>query len=298
MPIVIKQARTSKQLVEILQHRHRCHHQSEGKLVDHMDILPSTLNIVAYLGNRVTGSARAVLYDKHNPSSNEPYNFSESCDKLDGLVGYIDMVCLSISEHLFPNIYSYLVKMCIYQMTQKGIKHIFYAAPEEMSKEVVSLGFTPLNDTRNGIIPCVLKVEDFILQFEQVFADKEILSFRETFYYTIFEAGEIMVVEGERGNTAYVSENGEVEVVIKSDVGLVSISRIPTGQLIGEIAMITNEPRTASLICKDTTACVSFDRGEFLQILYAEPHRSIQIFKIFSRRLSASNKKIAELRKG
>jgi CRP/FNR family cyclic AMP-dependent transcriptional regulator len=298
MPIVIKQARTSKQLVEILQHRHRCHHQSEGKLVDHMDILPSTLNIVAYIGSRVTGSARAVQFDKTGESSHIPYNFSESCDKLNGLIGYIDMVCLSTSEYLFSNIYSYLLKMCIYQLAQKGYKHVIYAAPEEMTKEVLALGFTALNETKNGITPCILRIEDFILKFEQVFADKEILSFRETFYYTIFEAGEIMVVEGERGNTAYVSEKGEVEVIIKSESGLVSISQIPTGQLIGEIAMITNEPRTASLICKDTTACVSFDRGEFLQILYSEPHRSIQIFKIFSRRLSASNRIIAELRKG
>jgi CRP-like cAMP-binding protein len=297
MPIVIKQARTSQQLVDILEHRHRCHFQLDGKLVDHMDVLPSTMNTVAYLDNRVAGSARSVLYEKTNSSCNEPYSFSDSSQKLSGLIGYIDMVCLSISEHLFPTIFLYLLKMCIYQLAQNGFKHIFFLAPETMSAQVKTLGFSAVSAPDKGFIPNVLHTADFIKTFEAGFADREILRFQEIFYYTVFEPGEIMVVEGERGNNAYVSENGEVEVIVKTKEGLVSISHIPTGQLIGEIAMITNEPRTASLICKETTACVSFDRGDFLRILYAEPHRSIDIFKILSRRILSSNKQIAELRK-
>lgn len=78
---------------------------------------------------------------------------------------------------------------------------------------------------------------------------------------------------------------------------MVSISRIPPGVLIGEVAMITNEPRTASLICAEITPCVAFDRGEFFNIMYSEPHRSVEVFKILSRRLSASNRRIAEIKK-
>lgn len=298
MPIVIKQARTSQQLVDILEHRHRCHFQTEGKLVDHMDVLPSTMNTVAYMDNHVVGSARAIFYEKDNKVCNEPFDFSGAALKLSGMVGCIDMVCLSISEHSFSEVYLYLLKMCVYQLAQKGFKHVFFAAPEEMAAQMSLLGFSSIGATENGIAPCILHTSDFMKTFEQGFADREILRFQEIFYYTVFEAGEIMVVEGERGNTAYVSEKGEVEVIVKTKEGLISISQIPTGQLIGEIAMITNEPRTASLICKETTACVSFDRGDFLKILYAEPHRSIDIFRILSRRILTSNKKIAELRKG
>jgi CRP-like cAMP-binding protein len=75
---------------------------------------------------------------------------------------------------------------------------------------------------------------------------------------------------------------------------LKSIRTLSAGQLIGEVAMLTNDTRTASIVTKTKCPCVSFERAEFMKLLYAEPHRSMDIFKIFGKRLSESNKRLAE----
>jgi CRP-like cAMP-binding protein len=121
------------------------------------------------------------------------------------------------------------------------------------------------------------------------------MRFQEVFYCSVFEAGEVIVAQGEKGSTAYLIEDGEVEVLIKGKDQLIPISTIGRGQLIGEIAMVTNEPRTASVISKTVTSCIAFDRSEFMRLLYSQPHRSLDIFKIFSKRLSESNRRLAEV---
>ena len=297
MPIVIKQARTSQQLVDILEHRHHCVYATNGRIVDHLDVLPTTTNIVAYLDGAIVGSCRVTLFERGKPKLWKDFDFSEASSKLEGLLGFIDMTSISVSANLFATLFQYLYKMGTFQLLQKGYQHVFgFCDPEDFST-LEALGFRSLVSEPSDFVPVALDIKEFSQRFESVFADREILRFQEVFYFSIFQPGEVMVVEGERGNTAYVAERGEVEVVIRSEQGLLSISQIPTGQLIGEVAMITNEPRTASLISKGTTACVSFDRSDFLRIMYAEPHRSIEIFRILSRRLSASNKRIAELGK-
>jgi hypothetical protein len=299
MPIIIKQAKTSKQLIDILEHRHKSRFGTPGRSVDALDILPTTINILAYQQSRIVGSARVVHFDKNDPVQNSHYDFSESSLKLNGSIGLIDIVSISISKSSLNILFEYLIRMSIFRLSLKGYKYIFYAAPREMKQILIGLQFSPLTEgsDESPQVPMILKVEDFVKSFEFSFADKEILRFKEVFYFSIFEAGEVLVIEGERGNTAYVAERGSVDVVVQNGENLVSISQIPPGILIGEVAMITNEPRTASLICAETTPCVAFDRGEFFNIMYSEPHRSVEVFKILSRRLSASNRRIAEMKK-
>ncbi|MBK7962331.1 MAG: Crp/Fnr family transcriptional regulator [Bdellovibrionales bacterium] len=299
MPIIIKQAKSSKQLIDILEHRHLSKYGTPGRSVDALDILPTTLNILAYQEGRIVGSARAVHYDKSDFVSEAQYDFSESSQKLRGSIGLIDTVSVSVSKSSLKILFEYLIKMSVFRLSLKGYKYVFFYAPREMIETLLAMQFISLSDldATGAQVPMLLKVEDFVKSFELRFADKEILRFREVFYFSIFDASEVLVIEGERGNTAYVAERGSVDVVVQNEENLVSISRIPPGVLIGEVAMITNEPRTASLICAEITPCVAFDRGEFFNIMYSEPHRSVEVFKILSRRLSASNRRIAEMKK-
>lgn len=299
MPIIIKQAKSSKHLIDILEHRHLSEFGTPGRLVDALDILPTTLNVLAYQENEIIGSVRAVHYDRNDPVVNSQFDFSDSSAKLIGSIALLDIVTLSIAKSMLNILFEYLIKMAVFRLSLKGCKYVFFHTPMEMHQILLNLHFTSLTEpgASGDKVPMLLRVEDFVKDFEARIADKEILRFAEVFYFSLFKAGEIVVIEGERGNTAYVAERGSVDVVIKNEETLHSISQIPPGVLIGEVAMITNEPRTATLICTQTTPCVSFDRGEFFSIMYAEPHRSVEIFKILSRRLSASNRRIAEMKK-
>jgi tRNA A-37 threonylcarbamoyl transferase component Bud32 len=60
-------------------------------------------------------------------------------------------------------------------------------------------------------------------------------------------AGELIVREGERGDRAYIVESGECEVFRAGVDGERAIRRIGPGEVIGELALFTAGPRTASI---------------------------------------------------
>mmetsp|Transcript_18737 Transcript_18737/g.40326 ORF Transcript_18737/g.40326 Transcript_18737/m.40326 type:complete len:687 (-) Transcript_18737:311-2371(-) len=88
-----------------------------------------------------------------------------------------------------------------------------------------------------------------------------------------FEAGSVIMKEGKRGQTFYIIKEGEVEICQKtfgedplqtsgSYLGTV-VNRLEKGDYFGERALITAEPRAASIRATETTSCYAFDRSDF-----------------------------------
>ena len=79
-----------------------------------------------------------------------------------------------------------------------------------------------------------------------------------------FEADETIFREGDRGDRLYVVIDGEVEVVNDSSDGGERVLRtLGAGEAFGEIALINESPRTATVRCKSRTNVLSIDRDAF-----------------------------------
>ncbi|MBI5892017.1 MAG: EAL domain-containing protein [Nitrosomonadales bacterium] len=79
----------------------------------------------------------------------------------------------------------------------------------------------------------------------------------------IFPAGEIIFKEGDPGNTAYLIEEGSVEVSVSST----QRSRINKGELFGEIALIDQQPRTATVRAVENTVLIPIPRQLVKELL-------------------------------
>jgi len=71
-----------------------------------------------------------------------------------------------------------------------------------------------------------------------------------------FSAGDIIFKEGDPGDSAYLIEEGSVEVSVSST----QRSRIGKGELFGEIALIDQQPRTATVRALEDTVLVPIPR--------------------------------------
>lgn len=88
-----------------------------------------------------------------------------------------------------------------------------------------------------------------------------------------FEAGTILMRQGRPGRTFYVLTDGEVEIcqqtmtdplVFASDAYLGTvIKHLGPGDYFGERALITGEPRAASIRASERVQCWAFDRDDF-----------------------------------
>ena len=97
-------------------------------------------------------------------------------------------------------------------------------------------------------------------------ASKESLEKLASFAFNkIYQAGEVIVEEGHAGNGIYMITSGKVEVI--KDLASGSPRRIAVldkGQLFGEMALMDEQPRSATVRAIEETSCLGIDRSVFL----------------------------------
>src|SRR5512145_3327225 len=79
------------------------------------------------------------------------------------------------------------------------------------------------------------------------------------------ESGEILFREGDPGEHMYVVVNGELEILkaTNTDNELI-LNRIPPGQYIGEMSIVTGAPRTASVRAHGNVSLLCRSRAQLL----------------------------------
>jgi len=268
------------------------------KITDPFDLYSSTLNIIAYRNGKVGGILRVVEYIDHNPLLNSQFDFTAAYHALPEPIFYMDW--LGTSDDVNPRVKlpMRMIHFAALTMSRQKIDTVIGLFPKSLLSELTESFFaktlsekTIISEDGSELVPLSLSISSWSQQWTKKIKDREILRFQDLFYKTIFEPGEILFAQGERGSTAYLIEEGEVEAIIESEKGLIPIATLSENQLIGEVAMITQESRTASVVAKNFVSCLAFDRYAFLSALDLEPHLSMEIFKIFSKRLNEANKR-------
>ncbi len=110
-----------------------------------------------------------------------------------------------------------------------------------------------------------------------------------------FDPGELIVVEGQTGNGLYVILSGNVEV-LKGDLreNPQVLAKRGAGDVFGEMALLGEWPRTASVRALDTVQCLGIDRWVFLSQLERQPQVTIKMLQILAQRLRDSDARFAE----
>jgi CRP-like cAMP-binding protein len=126
--------------------------------------------------------------------------------------------------------------------------------------------------------------------------DETALAGLEAFAFTCsFAAGELIVQEGRVGNGLYVIVKGQAQVFRELSGGQVQVLRIMgPGEPFGELALIGEWPRTASVRAIDPTECLGIDRWLFLSYLERHPQVAIRLLQVMARRLADSPEPLDE----
>jgi CRP-like cAMP-binding protein len=84
------------------------------------------------------------------------------------------------------------------------------------------------------------------------------------------DAGAALFHQGDRGNTLYVVVEGEV-AVISEGPPRVQLSTLGEGEFFGEIALVTEQPRSATIEATEDTQLLAIDRDVIRSVLASEP---------------------------
>ena len=92
---------------------------------------------------------------------------------------------------------------------------------------------------------------------------------------------EAIVKEGSTGTAIYVILSGRVRV----ERGGNQVGELGAGDFFGELALIEEEPRSASVIAVDETECLLFPAWEFRALLDEQPQIAVAIMRALIERL-------------
>ena len=111
-----------------------------------------------------------------------------------------------------------------------------------------------------------------------------------------FDPGELIVEEGQTGNGLYVIVSGNVEV-LKGNLAATPqlLAKRGAGDVFGEMALLGEWPRTASVRALDTVQCLGIDRWVCLAQLERQPAVTIRMLQISAQRLRDSDARFSEL---
>ena len=110
----------------------------------------------------------------------------------------------------------------------------------------------------------VLKKVEIFRLCEPLFLSQIILALRPE----VLAPGEILVHKGDMGREMYVVVRGQVEVL--DDAGTV-VATLKDGDVVGEIALVANRPRTATVRARTACDLMALDKTSFSRILRDHP---------------------------
>ena len=107
---------------------------------------------------------------------------------------------------------------------------------------------------------------------------------------TELKAGDVVFTKGEPADVMYAVVDGELEVEVNGH----TVATIGPGQIVGEMALIDRHetPRTATVRALTDAKVVSVDEDEFLRLVHRTPFFALQLLRIVSERLRATNEMI------
>jgi len=112
----------------------------------------------------------------------------------------------------------------------------------------------------------------------------------------IFGQGQELFHQGDSGDTAYIIIDGNAEVLIDSPGGELAVAKIGKNELVGEIAILCDVPRTATLRADDQVTTLAISKDLFFQMVREYPDMGIEIMRELAQRLEQTNAQLRDAR--
>jgi CRP-like cAMP-binding protein len=112
-----------------------------------------------------------------------------------------------------------------------------------------------------------------------------------------YKAGEVIVQENDFGETAYIIGEGRVEVSKELGGQSVHLAYLGVGETFGEMSMIDEKPRSATVTAVTETVVSEIRRDDFFDSFQTDPKVALTLLKVLFERLREADARILELQK-
>lgn len=111
-----------------------------------------------------------------------------------------------------------------------------------------------------------------------------------------YRAGQALVRQGQPGDAAYVLVAGKAEVSVETESGDYVVATLGPGDVVGEISILCDSPRTATVTASTDVSALRVRKDSFLQLLRQFPEIAAEVMRSLAERLTHTNEELVRAR--
>jgi CRP-like cAMP-binding protein len=100
------------------------------------------------------------------------------------------------------------------------------------------------------------------------------------------KAGSVIFREGDEAHELFVIKSGQVRI----QIGNRTITELSVDSVFGEMALIDDEPRSATAVAITDVELVAVSEKQFLFLVSQTPYFALKVMRVLAQRLRATNK--------
>jgi CRP/FNR family transcriptional regulator, cyclic AMP receptor protein len=109
-----------------------------------------------------------------------------------------------------------------------------------------------------------------------------------------FAAGEPICRQGEQGDAAYIVLEGSADVVVQSDRGPTRVATVGRNDIVGEIAILCDVPRTATVLATTPLVALRVSKDGFFNLVTQFPQVGVEVMHELASRLHQTTTRLTE----
>jgi CRP-like cAMP-binding protein len=112
--------------------------------------------------------------------------------------------------------------------------------------------------------------------------------------FSVFSQGTVIFNQGDAAESAYLIKSGTVDIVVVRDGIENVVDQVGPGDVFGEMALVDNNPRSATARAADDTICAVFSKDDINQKLAGADLFSVGLIRLLIKRLRETTGRIGE----
>lgn len=109
-----------------------------------------------------------------------------------------------------------------------------------------------------------------------------------------FGAGQDLFRLGDMGDSAYIILSGEADVLVEKEGTEVAVAKVGKNELIGEIAILCDVPRTATIRAASDLTALKIPKDLFFRLVAEFPDMGVKVMSELARRLHRTTQQLSE----
>ena len=108
-----------------------------------------------------------------------------------------------------------------------------------------------------------------------------------------FAAGQRFFSQGDPSDAAYVILEGSASVLLNTPNGEIKVAELGQNALLGEMGILGDNPRSATIEAQAATTALRIDKRVFLELLAQFPQMALAVMRELANRLERTNAQLA-----